>query len=105
MLPADATSYDATGLSGNVDYYYRVHAYAGVQRSIDSNVLGLTAANSPPTMPVLIAPADGAGTLQQPIGKSALAVVDVGDDAEISYQLSVKHSGRGLQVGCADPPV
>ena len=44
---------------------------------------------------VHLALADGAGVFQQPVGQRALAVVDVGDDAEVAdVRKSIGHEGR-----------
>src|SRR4051812_3072930 len=47
-----------------------------------------------------VAAAHGAGQLQQPIGERALAVIDVGDDREVTYVFRIGHGGRIRETEC-----
>ena len=46
-----------------------------------------------------VAAAHGAGDFQQPIGQRALAVVDVGDDREVTDVFRIGHGGRIRETG------
>ena len=48
---------------------------------------------------LLVAVGDGAGAFQQPVRKRGLAVIDVGNDAEIAGELGVKHRRPGTMSG------